>query len=188
MKSFLADGIPSFRKLFQFGWRLYGGFDQTLHRTRNMTKKDGEIFRDIGRTLHRIRREAADGWGFLLSVELNSPTNLVTVENGWKVLLKQTFHSPSNLATTGNSWRVLPKVLPIAWTRVETERWDPVTGRTHACTPDERGIVPSKMAAPLDGHCLRSFVGGYDTSQGSQTPDWTAFHWHSGDGINESVS
>ena len=80
------------------------------------------------------------------------------------------------------------KVLPIAWTRVETERWDPVTGRTHACTPDERGIVPSKMAAPLDGHCLRSFVGGYDTSQGSQTPDWTAFHWHSGDGINESVS
>ena len=108
-ESFLADGIPSFRKLFQFGWRLYGGFDQTLHRTRNMTKKDGEIFRDIGRTLHRIRREAADGWGFLLSVELNSPTNLVTVENGWRVLLKQAFHSPSNLATTGNSWRVLPK-------------------------------------------------------------------------------
>ena len=31
------------------------------------------------------------------------------------------------------------KVLPIAWTRVDTERWDPVTGRTHACTPDERG-------------------------------------------------
>ena len=81
-----------------------------------------------------------------------------------------------------------PKVLPIAWTRVETERWDPVTGRTHACTPDERGIVPSKMAAPLDGHCLRSFVGGYDTSQGGQTPGWTAFHWLSGDGINESVS
>ena len=49
-------------------------------------------------------------------------------------------------------------------------------------------VVPSKMAAPLDGHCLRSFVGGYDTSQGGQTLDWTAFHWHSGDGINESVS
>ena len=88
----------------------------------------------------------------------------------------------------GDFRRKRNKVLPIAWTRVETERWDPVTGRTHACTPDERGIVPSKMAAPLDGHCLRSFVGGYDTSQGSQTPDWTAFHWHSGDGINESVS
>jgi len=49
-------------------------------------------------------------------------------------------------------------------------------------------VVPAKMAAPLDGHCLRSFVGGYDTSQGGQTPGWTAFHWLSGDGINESVS
>lgn len=64
-ESFLADGIPSFRKLFQFGWRLYGGFGQTLHRTRNMTKKDGEIFSDIGRTLHRIRNKTKkDGENF----------------------------------------------------------------------------------------------------------------------------
>ena len=141
------------------------------------------------------------------------PSDLTDTGKGWRDCAQQAFSTPSifiqcrkwldsfvaaNLPTPSIFNRCQkrkeicaqhkPKVLPIAWTRVETERWDPVTGRTHACTPDERGIVPSKMAAPLDGHCLRSFVGGYDTSQGSQTPDWTAFHWHSGDGINESVS
>ena len=50
-----------------------------------MLKKDGEHFRDFGMTYHRIRREAVDGWSLLLGVELNSPTNLVTVENGWGV-------------------------------------------------------------------------------------------------------
>lgn len=44
---------------------LYGGFGQTLHRTRNMTKKDGEIFRDIGRILHRTRNKTKkDGENF----------------------------------------------------------------------------------------------------------------------------
>jgi len=74
-ESFLADGIPSFRKLFQFGWRLHGGctglhgaargcmgmrgrFGQTLHRTRNMTKKDGEFEPNKLFTAHRIQRQS----------------------------------------------------------------------------------------------------------------------------------
>jgi hypothetical protein len=79
-------------------------------------------------------------------------------------------------------------VLPIAWTQVETDKWDPVTGRTPVCTPNERETASSKMADPIDGHCLKSIVGDNGTSQGAQTPDRTLFHWYSGDGINESVS